>query len=372
LRNLLLLAFIAGLAYFTYISVTDSGGEGISLTPTQIGVADRAVADFMARYKVPALSLAWAKDGEIVLEKAYGAASIENNILATPRHLFRIASLSKPITSVMIMHLVEQGKLNLDDRIFGEGGILGQDYNTTDPNVRVLTVRHLLEHGAGSEWSNEANDPMFLNPLDTHEELIQWVLDTRRLSRAPGTSYHYSNFGYSVLGRVIEKVSDQDYDDYFQSMTSAAMLNSFTIAGNFNSGGNREVQYYSQEETSAYSIPVRRMDSHGGWSATATDMVKFLLLVDGFDSPPDILQPNSIRTMTSPNQHNANYAMGWAVNQYGNWWHMGSLPGTGSVAVRTSDNQAWAVFVNTRSLEANFEADLDGLMWRIVQGTGLR
>lgn len=61
MRNLLLLAFIAGLAYFAYISVTDSESEGISLTPTQIGVADRAVADFMARYKVPALSLAWGQ-----------------------------------------------------------------------------------------------------------------------------------------------------------------------------------------------------------------------------------------------------------------------------------------------------------------------
>lgn len=372
MRNLLLLALIAGLAYFAYLLVTDPDDDGISLTPAQIGVADRAVADFMARYRVPALSLAWAKDGELVLAKAYGAASIENNILATPRHLFRIASISKPITSVMIMHLVEQGKLNLDDRVFGEGGILGQDYTSTDPNTRALTVRHLLQHGAGSEWGNEVDDPMFLNPFDSQEELIQWVLDTRKLSRAPGTSYHYSNFGYSVLGRVIEKVSGQDYDDYFQSMTASVMPNSFAIASNFNSGGNREVQYYSQEETTAYSIPVRRMDSHGGWIANPTDMVNFLLLVDGYDSPPDILQANSIRTMTSPSQQNANYAMGWGVNQSENWWHMGSLPGTGSVAVRTSDGQAWAVFVNTRSQEANFEADLDGLMWRITQGIGLR
>lgn len=371
MKKLVFIALISGLAYVAYTTMTDRANDGESLTRAQMGIADRAVADFMARHKVPALSLAWAKDGEMVLTKAYGAASIENNILATPRHLFRIASISKPITATMIMHLVEQGKLRLDDNVFGEGGILAEEFSSKDPYTRMITVRQLLQHGAGSEWGNEVDDPMFLNPFYTHDELIQWVLNTRKLSRAPGTSYNYSNFGYSVLGRVIEKVSGQDYDDYFKTMTSSVMPNNFAITSDYNSGGNREVQYYAQEEVSAYAIPARRMDSHGGWVATPTDMVNFLLLVDGNDSPPDILQPESIRTMTTPSPHNINYALGWGVNQFDNWWHMGSLPGTGSVAVRTGDNQAWAVFVNTRSLSPNFDADLDSLMWRITQSIRL-
>jgi len=132
------------------------------------------------------------------------------------------------------------------------------------------------------------------------------------------------------------------------------------------------VQYYSQESMQPYTMPINRMDSHGGWVTTPTAMVNFLMHTDGFPERPDILQPATIAEMTTPSLNNSFYAKGWAVNPANNWWHMGSLPGTATVAVRTADNMVWAVFLNTRSQEPDFERDLDGLMWQIVQQLGVR
>ncbi|MCG8413869.1 MAG: beta-lactamase family protein [Pseudomonadales bacterium] len=369
MKNLIALTILIVALYFGYGFYT---GTDVELTDYDIAQADTIINEFMARYQVPGLSMAWAKDGELLMARAYGSSSIENNIPLSTDHLFRVASVSKPITSVLIMRLVEERKLNLDDTVFGSGGLLEDEYQVSDDNVERITIRHLLEHGAGPEWTNDGNDPMFQNPVMTHQELIQWVLDNRSLKRAPGTTYYYSNFGYSVLGRVIEKVTGMDYQSYFQEVVAPLDLGDFALGSNFSSGGNREVQYYSQEQMQPYGMPVRRMDAHGGWVTTPTAMVNFLMHVDGFPERPDILQASTLREMTVPSLNNNYYAKGWAVNPANNWWHMGSLPGTATVAVRTSDNMVWAVFLNTRSPEANFERELDGLMWQVVQRLGVR
>ena len=368
MKNLIIVILLSVMAYLGY-NVSTSAADG--LTEEQIAQADRIVNTFMRRYSVPGLSLAWAKDGEMIMSRAYGVSSSENNIALTTNHLFRIASISKPITSVLIMRLVEQGRLSLEDTIFGPQGLLADEYRTKDRNTLLLTVRHLLEHGAGEEWSNEGDDPMFRQPVYTHQELIQWVLDTRPLGRAPGTSYHYSNFGYSVLGRVIEKVTGTSYEAHFLQLLAPLEISDFKLASNFSSGGNREVQYYSQETMQPYGLPARRMDAHGGWVTSPSSLVRFLLHVDGFPEQPDILQTATLNEMTAPGLNNGNYAKGWSVNQYNNWWHTGSLPGTATVAVRTSDNMVWAVFLNTRSPEPSFFADLDGLMWQVVRQLGM-
>ena len=78
------------------------------------------------------------------------------------------------------------------------------------------------------------------------------------------------------------------------------------------------------------------MDAHGGWIATARDLVRLLTAVDGFPSRPDILSAATIQTMTTPSANNINYAKGWQVNSAGNWWHGGSLHGSYSWMVRTN------------------------------------
>jgi hypothetical protein len=106
------------------------------------------------------------------------------------------------------------------------------------------------------------------------------------------------------------------------------------------------------------------MDAHGGWVGTPTDLVRFALRVDGFSSPPDILPPHAIKTMTTPSLANRGYACGWAVNEASNWWHDGGLPGVATILVRTGTGFTWAGFTNTRT--PSIGNALDQLMWKMM------
>lgn len=136
-----------------------------------------------------------------------------------------------------------------------------------------------------------------------------------------------------------------------------------------------EVVYYPQGTPGPYTIRVSRMDAHGGWIATPTDLLRFLVRVNGFPSKADILSPTSIPTMftpttaVTPDGDPVGYAKGWVTNTLGNHWHDGDLPGTAGILVSTSGQFGWAVLVNSRDdsrLNA-FRADLDNLMWTIVR-----
>jgi D-alanyl-D-alanine carboxypeptidase len=126
-----------------------------------------------------------------------------------------------------------------------------------------------------------------------------------------------------------------------------------------------EVTYYSQDESDPYGMNVRRMDSHGGWLASAPDLARFLVRVDKFPTKPDILRADTIQIMTTPSAASAGYAKGWAVNKYNNWWHSGSLPGTITIMVRTAHEFCWAALTNTRAL-GDLGGDLDHLIWEMV------
>lgn len=340
--------------------------------PNTIPQIDDGVRDFMARFDVPGLSLAIVKDGKLIYAKGYGFADQLAGQFVDTASLFRIASLSKPITAVAIMKLVEEGKLSLNAKVFGAGSILGTEYGTQpyQNNITNITVQHLLQHTAGG-WANDANDPMFTNASMTAQELISWTIDNRPLTNTPGTAYAYSNFGYNILGRVIEKVTGKTYEQYVTNdILKPVGITRMSIAGN--TEANRkpgEVKYYGQNGQNPYIYNVSRMDAHGGWLATAKDLMRLMVAVDGFNTKPDILSGTSINTMTTGSSANATYAMGWMVNSQNNWWHTGSLPGTATMMARSSTGYSWAILTNTRSMDANFGGEMDQLIWRAINNS---
>jgi hypothetical protein len=127
------------------------------------------------------------------------------------------------------------------------------------------------------------------------------------------------------------------------------------------------VRYHGQNDEDPYGMNVRRMDSHGGWVGSPTDLVRFATHFDGFRTTPNLLSPETLQTMITPSAANGRYAKGWAVNSYGNWWHTGSLPGTATIIVRTHGDFCWAVFTNTRRPRSAMDGDLDRLIWTMVR-----
>ncbi|MFC4562216.1 serine hydrolase [Nocardiopsis mangrovi] len=336
-------------------------------------VIAKLAAAFMRDFEVPGLSVAVAKDGLLLHAAGYGLADKGAATPVTASSLFRIASLAKPITSAALMNLASQGRVALQDLVFGSSGHLGDLGTPADGRAEHITVRHLLEHACGG-WASDSQDPMFSNPTLDQRQLISWVLANRPLDHDPGTAYAYSNFGYCVLGRVIEHVTGRTYADHVaQDLLAPCGVTDMSIAGD--TLADRlpgEVVYYGLDGDDPYSMRVHRMDAHGGWVATATDVLRFAVRVDGFPAPPDVVPGEWITAMTTPSglAGSDGYALGWAVAPDGTWSHTGYLPGTASVLARTKDGYCWVALANTGRKDTadpdrSTENGLTRLMWDV-------
>ncbi len=149
-----------------------------------------------------------AHRGKVLLDQAWGDADIARNVLNTPQTQFCIASMNKMFTAVAILELVSQGKLALDAPI----AKYWPDYPNRDLAARV-TVRELLDHTAGTGELFTPELQAHRSELHTLADVVR-LLGNRPLEFQPGTQWEYSNFGFILLGRLIELVSGQSYDRY--------------------------------------------------------------------------------------------------------------------------------------------------------------
>ncbi|PIB39100.1 hypothetical protein BFP75_12990 [Maribacter sp. 4G9] len=282
------------------------------------------ITAFMATYDVPGLQVAITMDEQLVYVKSFGLADIENQILVADNSLFRVASISKPITFISMLKLSEEDQVSLGAKVFGESALLGTEYGTLpySQGVLVISVNDLIEHRSG--WTNDPYDIMFDDPSLSYQELFSEMIDNRRIDETP--NYYYLNFGYAVLGRVIEKVSNVSYEAYVQENILKPMgITEMKIGGNTLAERlENEVVYYPSTEGafSPYDMNVTRMDAHGGWIASATDLARFMVHIDRRPNVPDILPTNRL------NRPYFNFF---------NWVHTGSLPGTSSIMSRHND-----------------------------------
>ena len=347
-------------------SLLHGSAWGQSLGAPEARTVAAIVEKFLRDHSLPGLSIAVALTGRVVFAQGFGLANPATGDKVTPESQFRIASLSKPFTATTVFALIEKQRLKLSDRVFGARGILGTDYGKQPYGrfVEDITVEHLLTHTAGG-WPNDGADPMFRNPQMNHAQLISWTLDNVPLKNTPGTAYAYSNFGFCVLGRVIEKVTHQFYPTMVRdNVFHACGITNMRIAGNTLALRAPAEVVYGGPDGDPYDMNVARMDSHGGWVATASDVVRFLVTVDG-RGLSQLLRPESIAAMTTPTV-DPHYAKGWAINGR-NWWHSGSLPGTSAVMVRTSGGLCWAALANGRNSKTDSVGALDRVMWDVVK-----
>jgi len=348
---------------------------------------DRMMVSFMRTHGVPGGALAVVRDRRIVYARGFGYADPTTRTPVQPDALFRIASVSKPITSAAIMRLVERGKLSLDERVFDILRLKPVGKGRVDPRLKQITVRHLLLHTGG--WDRRKSfDPMFrpvriaesLNtPPPARADQIARAMLTVPLDSAPGTRYAYSNFGYCLLGRIIEAKTGVSYEQYVRTRVLAPigitrMRIGRTLRKHRADGEVTYVMRNNHKMSSVFGPDVGRlvpgpyggwhleaMDAHGGWIASAIDLVRF---AREFDAPKAcrILTPASISaTFARPpplggldgdrKSQSIYYAFGWQVRVVGktgrvNTWHAGALGGSSSLLVRRHDGLDWAVLLN--------------------------
>jgi len=363
----------------------DSSGD-------EFAYIEKSVHSFMKNWNIAGASLAVARDGKLLFAKGFGYADTAVKTEIQPYSKFRIASISKLVTAAAIMKLGEEGKLSLDDKVFGPDGILNDPFfsNPKDKRIYGITVAHLLSHEGG--WTQRYGDQMFM-PLTIAQNMkVDLPIDTRTIVRfalnkslhfTPGKGRAYSNLGYSILGLVIEKVSGMSYEEYCKkAILEPAGIYDMVLAGNMpTQKAPFEVTYY--EATSVVLKPsiygtgelvppsyggndIEALGGAGAWLATAPDLMRFLLSIDGLDTRQDILTDQSIRFMTD--NSNGYAPVGWKTTVMdGTWWRTGSFPGTAGIMKRQSNGLAWVVLLNTSAWNGpEIYSYINNMMYKVV------
>jgi CubicO group peptidase (beta-lactamase class C family) len=344
-----------------------------------LAALDNEMTNFMSLRNIARGALAVTRNGKLVFHHAYTLAP--TNVVPTQTtNLFRVGSLSKQFTSVGIFQLIQAGKIGLDQPI---GTILDLT-NVTDPRFRAVTIRQLLQHWGG--WDRDISyDPMFRDfiistnlgrPLPTTPQMVIDYMKRQPLDHDPGTVFDYSNFGYCLLGRIIEVVSGMSYGQYIQS-------NVLAPAGIWGMRLGKSLLADADPAEVDYHDPVRRivptvmgtngpalvpiqyggfnwstLDAVGSWLASAADLVRFSSSFDVQTNSP-LLPAQLIDAMWSQPPQLAGspayyYGAGWNVRPLGdgtyNAWHDGSADGTFAWTVRLANGFCWAVIFNRRDV----------------------
>lgn len=283
-----------------------------SLPPVQVRAVEAAVDAFMAERKVPGLTVAIAVDRRLAWTKGFGLADAENAVPATSETMYRLASLSKPMTATAAMQLVERGRIDLDAPV--------RRYVPGFPEKPwPITMRQLLAHLGGIRHylADERFDASHryvsvLEGLDPFKE--------DPLVHEPGTAFLYSTYGYTLVGAVVEAAAGTPFLDYLREnvwrragMESIRDDDARVLIRHRAQGyvriENGELRNSEPADTS-YKLP------GGGLIAQASDMARFAAaLQNGTLVRPDTLAMMVTRQRTRSG-HLVGYGLGWALGQW--------------------------------------------------------
>lgn len=244
--------------------------------------------------KSPGAAVAVISNGKILFTAGYGMADVEKAVSNTPQTIFRLASVTKSFTAMAVLQLVEAGKLNLDDPV--------ARYVPDVPNARNIRISHLLTHTAGI--------PDFI----PYEEVKK-----RGVEFEAGTRINYSNNGYSILGRVIEKVSGQPWDEYLRDHI-------FKPAGMKHTGYDRTAElpgraagYLAAKDGAYTAIAVQDAAgayAGGGLYSTVEDMALWNIAVCSGKLLPRTVLERAWTPGTLNDGRRTSYGYGWMTSTY--------------------------------------------------------
>ena len=322
---------------------------------------EKAVSTFMSANSVPGMGAAVVLDGEPVWSAGFGMADLEDSAPATSSTLFRLGSLSKPITATALLQLWEHGKLDLDAPV--------QKYCPAFPQKEwPITSRELLGHLGGIRHYNRDGKGDIPEDSARHfasmEESLQ-IFAADPLVAKPGTKFNYSTYGYTLLGCVLEGAASQKYMDFVREniFKPAGMVQ--TQADDFFNIIPHRTRWYHKDKSeivrnagvldSSYKIP------GGGLISSADDMARFeaAMLADKFVKRParDLMWT----PQKTPDGKSTGYALGWGISdKFGIHIvaHTGGQQGTSTAFVLVPERRAGViVLANMDSVDSGNLAD---------------
>ncbi|NIO48709.1 MAG: serine hydrolase [Candidatus Aminicenantes bacterium] len=286
---------------------------------------EKFVKEQMALDKAPGLSVGFMK-GDFIWTKGFGFSDLENKVPAKPESSYRLASITKTITAIGVLHLVETGKIDLDAEV--------QTYVPYFPKKKwPVTVRLLLGHLGGiSHYKNYDVEGHIKVHKNTKEALA--IFQDFELVAEPGTKYNYSSYGFNLLGAVIEGASGQSYGDYIKEhifdplgMENSRMDDPDDLISNRVSG----YRLIKGEVKNSEIVDVSSRFAGGGTRSTIVDLLRYAKgIIEG-----KLLKGQAWKllftSMATREGRFTGYGMGWGVRPWRGHFqvsHSGSQPET--------------------------------------------
>ena len=358
----------AGVALLLFFP-TGLAAQNKELTSETRGHLQMAVSRFLYANSVPGISVAVVQNGAPVWSEGFGVADLENYSPATSSTLYRLGSISKPITAVAVLQLWQQGKLDLDAPV--------QKYCSAFPRKESpITTRQLLGHLGGirhysDDGKGDVPEDSARHFASMEDSLQLFAKDP--LVAPPGTKFNYSTYGYTLVGCVLEGASSEKYVDYVrENVFVPAEMNS-TRPDDFFAIVQHRTRWYHRDKSgavrnagvldSSYKIP------GGGLISSADDMARFAAaILNG-----KLVKPSTRDVMWTV-QHTSDgkptgYALGWGVDDklgLRRISHGGGQQGTSTyLALAPERRAAVVVLANMDNLDVGALADE---MLKIVLG----
>src|SRR6476620_8413808 len=261
-------------------------------TATQLGTRVDAIAKQLLTRPVAGISIAVARDGQVVIARGYGMANLEHSVAVTPETVFHIASISKNILAAVVLQLVDEGKLQLDDDV--------TKYVPEAPTLgHHVTVRQLLNHTSGIYSFTSLPDAANNERLELTNEQVLGLIKDKPFDFEPGTRWRYDNSAFYLAGMVVERVTKQEYGAYVREhlfkplgMSSASLCYARTVVPHLASGYEVDGGALVNAAFITWKLPF----AAGAVCATASDLLKWEAALD----TGRVLTPSSLALLRTP------------------------------------------------------------------------
>jgi serine beta-lactamase-like protein LACTB len=358
-RSCLRLAVCLAALMVAVLAASVSAQDAAKLSSEKRAQIESAISKFMSANSVPGLSAAVVEGGEAVWSQGFGMADLENFVPATSRTLYRLGSVSKPLTATASMQLWERGKLDLDAPV--------QKYCPAFPQKQwPVTTREVLGHLAGiRHYHHDAtqDDPEIGNVKHFDDPIaagLKFFADEPLLFQ-PGTKFNYSTHGYTLVGCVIEGASGEKYVDYMREDIFGPAGMAATQADDHYTVIPYRTRFYSKDKAgrvinadfldSSYKIP------GGGLISSADDMARFEVAILN----DRLIQRGTRDAMWTPQKASDGaqngYAFGWGSGKADGIaavGHSGAQQGTSTaIFIAPDQRDGVVVLVNTDDADAS-------------------